>query len=128
MFRAYAANKRMLEEMTYLTEHLCSLRQEIAQLQNMNAHYSNKSERSPLDQSALELRTIRLLQIKKELTSMLARPNNIINALNPFVNRIFSRQAILHDIHRILFPERVIPQIEELIINKVAFAKVGRAF
>jgi hypothetical protein len=62
--------------MTYLMEHLCSLRQEIAHLQNMNAHYSNKSEHSPLDQSALEMRTIRLLQIKKELASMLARPNN----------------------------------------------------
>jgi hypothetical protein len=42
----------------------------------MNAHYSNKSEHSLLDQSALAMRTIRLLQIKKELASMLARPNN----------------------------------------------------
>ena len=66
----------MLKEMTYLMEHLCGLRQEIAHLQNMNAHYSNKSEHSPLDLSALEMRTIRLLQIKKELASMLARPNN----------------------------------------------------
>lgn len=62
--------------MTYLMEHLCSLRQEIAHLQNMNAHYSHKSEHSPLDQSASEMRTIRLLQIKKELGNMLARPNN----------------------------------------------------
>lgn len=58
----------MLKEMTYLMEHLCSLRQEIAHLQNMNAHYSNKSEHSPLDLSALEMRTIRLLQIKKGIS------------------------------------------------------------
>lgn len=62
--------------MTYLADHLSSLRQEIAQLQNMNTHYANKTEHSPLDNSALELRTVRLLQIKKELANLLVRPND----------------------------------------------------
>ena len=66
----------MLEEMTYLMEHLCSLRQEIADLQKMNARYSNRIEHSPLDQSALEMRAARLLQIKKELARMLDRPDD----------------------------------------------------
>jgi hypothetical protein len=66
----------MIDEMTYMAEHLSSLRQEIAHLQNMNTHYSNKGEHSPLDQSALDVRTVRLLQIKKELANMLDRPND----------------------------------------------------
>jgi hypothetical protein len=66
----------MLEEMTYLAEHLSSLRQEIADLQKMNTRYSNKSEHSPLEQSALETRTARLLQIKKELGNMRERPSD----------------------------------------------------
>jgi hypothetical protein len=61
---------------TYLADHLSSLRQEIAHLHNMNTHYANKTELSPLDESALEMRTVRLLQIKKELADMLVRPNN----------------------------------------------------
>ena len=61
---------------TYLADHLFSLRQEIAHLQNMNTHYAKKTEHTPLDESALELRTVRLLQIKKELANMLVRPNN----------------------------------------------------
>jgi hypothetical protein len=66
----------MIEEMTYLADHLFNLRQEIAHLQNMNTHYTNKAEHSPLDESALELRTIRLREIKKELGNMLVRPND----------------------------------------------------
>ena len=73
---AAAENKRMIKEMTYLADHLFSLRQEIAHLQNMNTHYANKAEHSPLDQSALELRTVRLRQINKELADMLVRPND----------------------------------------------------
>ena len=57
-------------------EHLSSLRQEIADLQRLNTHYSNKREHSPLDQSALEVRTARLTQIKEELANMLDRPND----------------------------------------------------
>jgi hypothetical protein len=62
--------------MTYIAEHLSSLRQEITDLRNMNARYSAKSEHGPLDQSALEVRTNRLLQIKKELSNMLDRPHD----------------------------------------------------
>jgi len=61
---------------TYLVDHLSSLRQEIAHLQNMNTRYANKSEHSPLDESALEIRTVRLLQIKKELANMVVRSND----------------------------------------------------
>jgi len=66
----------MLEDMTYLAEHLSSLRQEIADLRKVNTHYSNKSEHSPLEQSALETRTARLVQIKKELGNMRERPSD----------------------------------------------------
>jgi hypothetical protein len=66
----------MMEEMTYTSEHLSSLRQEITDLRNMNERYSNKSEHGPLDQSALETRTNRLLQIKQELSDMRDRPTD----------------------------------------------------
>jgi hypothetical protein len=66
----------MMEGMTYTSEHLSSLRQEITDLRNMNARYSNKSEHGPLDQSALETRTNRLLQIKQELSDMRDRPSD----------------------------------------------------
>lgn len=70
------SRKRIIEEMSYLPEHLSSLRQEIADLQKMNTHYSNKSEHSPLDKSALEVRTVRLTQIKKELANMMDTPDD----------------------------------------------------
>ena len=66
----------MIEEMTHLAERLSTLRQEIETLQTLNTRYCNKSEHSPLDRSALELRTVRLLQIKTELANMLERPND----------------------------------------------------
>ena len=66
----------MIEEMTYISEHLSSLRQEITDLRNMNARYTSKSEHGPLDQSALEMRSARLLQIKRELSNMLDRPGD----------------------------------------------------
>lgn len=62
--------------MPYLPEHLSSLRQEITQLRDLNARYSEKSEHSPMDQSALELRTNRLLEIKQELSKILNRPGD----------------------------------------------------
>jgi hypothetical protein len=64
----------MMERMTYIAEHLSNLRQEITDLRNMNARYSNKSEHGPLDHSALETRTNRLREIKQELSTMLERP------------------------------------------------------
>jgi chromosome segregation ATPase len=66
----------MIKGMTYIAEHLSNLRQEITDLRNMNAKYSNKSEHGALDQSALETRTNRLREIKQELSTMLERPTD----------------------------------------------------
>jgi hypothetical protein len=62
--------------MPYMPERLSSLRQEITQLRNLNARYSEKREHSPMDQSALELRTNRLLEIKQELSKLLDHPDD----------------------------------------------------
>jgi len=57
--------------MSHVTEYLSSLRREISDLQNRNTLYSEKSEHGPIEKSAQELRAIRLLQIKQELSNML---------------------------------------------------------
>jgi len=62
--------------MAYTSEHLSNLRREITTLRDMNARYSEKTEHSPLDQSALELRSNRLLAIKQELSKILDRPSD----------------------------------------------------
>ena len=62
--------------MTSILEYLSSLRQEITILRNLNARYSEKSAHSQLDESALEQRTNRLLEIKKELSKILHRPGD----------------------------------------------------
>lgn len=62
--------------MPYISEHLSSLRQEITNLRNLNARYSERIEHSPMDQSALELRANRLLEIKQELAKILDRPDD----------------------------------------------------
>ena len=62
--------------MPYISEHLTSLRQEITDLRNMNVRYSEKGAHSELDQTALELRTNRLREIKQELSKMLDRPGD----------------------------------------------------
>jgi hypothetical protein len=62
--------------MSYISEHLSSLRQEITDLRNINTHYSETTDHSPTEQSALELRTTRLLEIKRELSNMLNPPND----------------------------------------------------
>jgi hypothetical protein len=61
--------------MTYIPERLTSLRQEITDLRNMNATYSQRRAHSPIEQSASEVRAGRLLQIKQELSKMLSRPD-----------------------------------------------------
>jgi hypothetical protein len=66
----------MMEEMPYITEHLTSLRQEITDLRNMNARLAEKGNHTELDQTALELRTNRLREIKQELSKMLNRPDD----------------------------------------------------
>src|ERR1700730_4146326 len=67
---------RMMKEMPYITEHLSSLRQEIADLRNLNARFAEKGGHNALDQTALELRTTRLREIKQELSNMLNRPED----------------------------------------------------
>ena len=62
--------------MPYLSQHLSNLRREITTLRDMHARYSEKSEHSPLDQSALELRASRLAAIKQELAKILDRPGD----------------------------------------------------
>lgn len=66
----------MMEGMPYITEHLSSLRQEIADLRNLNARFTEKGDHTALDQTALELRTNRLREIKQELSQMLNRPDD----------------------------------------------------
>src|SRR5438270_3438193 len=69
-------NEEYDEGMSYISEHLSSLRQEITDLRNINTRYSETTDHSPTEQSALELRTTRLLEIKRELSNMLNPPND----------------------------------------------------
>ena len=62
--------------MPYILEHLTSLRQEITDLRNMNARSAVRTTDSQIDQSAVEMRANRLLEIKKELSQMLNRPED----------------------------------------------------
>ncbi len=65
-----------MKRMAYISEHLTSLRQEITDLRNLNARLSEKGNHSEADQTALELRTNRLREIKQELSKMLNRPED----------------------------------------------------
>jgi hypothetical protein len=56
--------------MDYLSPHLASLRQEIADLRDMNVLYAHQSVHSVLEQAASDERGSRLLQIKEELSKM----------------------------------------------------------
>jgi hypothetical protein len=56
--------------MDYLSPHLASLRQEIADLRNMNVLYAHESVHSSVEQAASDVRAGRLLQIKEELSKM----------------------------------------------------------
>jgi hypothetical protein len=62
--------------MPYITEHVSGLRAEISELLSMNVRYAGKSVHSELEQTALEQRTIRLREIKQELSKMLDRPQD----------------------------------------------------
>ena len=62
--------------MPCLSEHLTSLRQEIIDLRNLNTQASEKADPSTQDQSALEMRTNRLREIKLELSRMLNPPSD----------------------------------------------------
>lgn len=63
-------------QMPYISEHLSSLRQEIADLRSLNTRFSEKGEHTAVDQTALELRTNRLREIKQELSKILNRPED----------------------------------------------------
>jgi len=60
--------------MPYISEHLSSLRQEITDLRSLNARCAKSGDNSTTDQTAMELRTNRLREIKQELSKMLNRP------------------------------------------------------
>ncbi len=66
----------MIKEMPPIKEHLSGLRQEINDLQSMNVRYAGKRVHSEVEQTALELRTTRLREIKQELSKMLDRPQD----------------------------------------------------
>jgi len=65
-----------MKEMTYITEHLSSLRQEISALRDSNALIAKNGPHSEHEQTALELRTNRLREIKQELSRMLNQPDD----------------------------------------------------
>jgi hypothetical protein len=62
--------------MSYITEHLSGLRQEITNLQNMNVVYLQRNQHSPVERAESEVRGSRLLQIKNELSKMRNRPDD----------------------------------------------------
>jgi hypothetical protein len=62
--------------MAYLAEHLSSLRQEITDLQNLNVLYLQRSEHSPVERTASDVRGSRLVKIKEELSKMRNRPDD----------------------------------------------------
>jgi hypothetical protein len=56
--------------MDYFSSHLNSLRQEISDLRDLNLLYLQQAEHSPVEQTASDVRSSRLLQIKRELSNM----------------------------------------------------------
>lgn len=56
--------------MDYFSSHLASLRQEISDLRDLNVLYLQQAEHSPTEQTASDVRSSRLLQIKRELSNM----------------------------------------------------------
>jgi hypothetical protein len=66
----------MMGEMPYISEHLSSLRQEITALRNSNALVTKNGRHNEHEQTALELRTKRLREIKDELSRMLSQPDD----------------------------------------------------
>jgi hypothetical protein len=62
--------------MSYLAEHLSSLRIEITDLRNRNVLYSQQSQHSPVERTASDVRESRLVQIKQELSKMRNRPDD----------------------------------------------------
>ena len=62
--------------MDYFSLHLTSLRQEISDLRDLNVLYLQQAQHSSVEQTASDVRSSRLLQIKRELSDMLnCRPD-----------------------------------------------------
>jgi hypothetical protein len=68
--------QRMIKGMPYISEHLSSLRQEIISLRNANTLVTKNGRPTEHEQTALELRTTRLREIKQELSKMLNQPDD----------------------------------------------------
>lgn len=68
--------QRMIKGMPYISEHLSSLRQEITSLRNANTLVTKNGRPTEHEQTALELRTTRLREIKQELSKMLNQPDD----------------------------------------------------
>jgi len=60
--------------MTFNSEDLSILRQEITDLRDMNARCAGRGGNSALDRAAIELRTSRVREIEQELSKILNRP------------------------------------------------------
>ena len=56
-----------------ITERLALLKQEMADLKEMNRRYRSRSEHSPMDRAAYQSRELRLEGIKNELAFMMRR-------------------------------------------------------
>jgi hypothetical protein len=56
--------------MDYFSSHLATLRQEISDLRDLNVLYLQQAEHSSVEQMASDVRSSRLLQIKRELSDM----------------------------------------------------------
>jgi hypothetical protein len=56
--------------MDYFSLHLTSLRQEISDLRDLNVLHLQQAEHNPIEQTASDVRSSRLLQIKRELSDM----------------------------------------------------------
>jgi hypothetical protein len=65
-----------MKEMPYISEHLSSLRQEINDIRKLNARFVETGNHTEFDQTAVELRSKRLREIKQELSKMLNRPDD----------------------------------------------------
>ncbi|MGA3195975.1 MAG: hypothetical protein ABSD39_13320 [Terriglobales bacterium] len=64
--------------MTATLQYLSSLRQEIADLKQLNASVPAKPQRNAVDRSAFEARANRLQEIKQELTKLMSKPDNSV--------------------------------------------------
>src|ERR1051325_3467082 len=65
--------------------------------------------------------------VKNMRVGMLARADDVIHFFHALVHGIFSRKAIFHDLHAVAIPERVIPEVGKLIIDRCMLPEFGSA-